>query len=315
VRLARVVCARLRLTAMIDDVLATAPVLRFAPSPNGALHLGHAYSALMNERLAAELGGRLILRIEDLDRTRCKAQFEAGIIDDLAWLGLRFPAPPRRQSKHGDDYAAALARLDERGLAYPCFCSRSEIVRASNGRRDPEGAPLYPGTCRALSSAEARDRLARGDKAAFRLNMRRALDAAPAGLWWTEYGEGAIPSHRPATPEAWGDVVLKGSDLAASYHLAVVVDDALQGVTDVARGRDLLAATAVHRLLQALLGLAAPRYRHHRLVLDESGAKLSKSHQSVSLDELRGTGLSPDEVRAALGFGSGEGGGLSVEFG
>jgi glutamyl-Q tRNA(Asp) synthetase len=315
VRLVRVVFARARLTAMIDDVPATAPVLRFAPSPNGALHLGHAYSALMNERLAAELGGRLILRIEDLDRTRCKAQFEAAIIEDLAWLGLRFPARPRRQSEHGDDYAAALARLDERGLVYPCFCSRSEIIRASNGRRDPEGAPLYPGTCRALSSAQARDRLARGDKAAFRLNMPRALDAAPAGLWWIEYGEGAIPSRRPATPESWGDVVLKGRDLAASYHLAVVVDDALQGVTDVARGRDLLAATAVHRLLQALLRLPAPRYRHHRLVLDESGAKLSKSRQSVSLDELRGTGLGPGEVRAALGFGSGAGGALSVEFG
>jgi glutamyl-Q tRNA(Asp) synthetase len=315
VRLALVVRVRARLTAMIDDVLATAPVLRFAPSPNGALHLGHAYSALMNERIAAELGGRLILRIEDLDRTRCKAQFEAAIIEDLAWLGLRFPAPPRRQREHGDDYAAALARLDERGLVYPCFCSRSEIVRASNGRRDPEGAPLYPGTCRALSSAEARDRLARGDKAAFRLNMPRAFEAAPAGLWWIEYGEGSVASQRPATPEAWGDVVLKGRDLAASYHLAVVVDDALQGVTDVARGRDLLAATAVHRLLQALLRLPAPRYRHHRLVLDESGAKLSKSRQSVSLDELRGTGLSPDEVRAALGFGSGASGGLSVEFG
>jgi glutamyl-Q tRNA(Asp) synthetase len=299
---------------MADEVLATAPVLRFAPSPNGALHLGHAYSALINERLAAELGGRLILRIEDLDRTRCKAQFEAAIIADLAWLGLRFPVPPRRQREHGDDYAAALARLDERGLVYPCFCSRSEIIRASNGRRDPEGAPLYPGTCRALSLAEARDRLARGDKAAFRFNMPRALDAAPAGLWWTEYGEGSTPSQRPATPEPWGDMVLKGRDLAASYHLAVVVDDALQGVTDIARGRDLLAATAVHRLLQALLRLPAPRYRHHRLVLDESGAKLSKSRQSVSLDELRGTGLGPDEVRAALGFGSGGGGGLSVEF-
>jgi glutamyl-Q tRNA(Asp) synthetase len=268
----------------------------------------------MNERLAAELGGQLILRIEDLDRTRCKAQFEAAIVDDLAWLGLRFPEP-RRQSEHGDDYAAALARLDERGLIYPCFCTRSEVARASNGRRDPDGAPLYPGTCRALSSTEACKRLARGDKAAFRLDMRRAIHAAPTRLCWTEYGEGAVPTSRPATPEAWGDVVLRGRDLGASYHLAVVADDALQGVTDVARGRDLLAATAVHRLLQALLGLAEPRYRHHRLVLDRKGAKLSKSRQSVSLAELRETGLSPDEVRAALGFGSGDGGGLSVEFG
>jgi glutamyl-Q tRNA(Asp) synthetase len=304
----------MRLTAMSDQTPATAPVLRFAPSPNGALHLGHAYSALINQRLAAETNGRVLLRIEDLDRTRCKSRFEAAIIDDLAWLGLRFPSPPRRQSEHGDDYAAALARLDERGLVYPCFCSRSEVARASAGRRDPDGAPLYPGTCRLLVQAEARARLARGDKAALRLDMRRALDAWPARLCWTEYGEGPVPSQHPAAPEVWGDIVLSGRDLAASYHLAVVVDDALQGVTDVARGRDLLAATAVHRLLQALLGLAEPRYRHHRLVLDRSGAKLSKSRQSSSLAELRGTGLSPGEVRAALGFGAGAGDGLAVEF-
>ncbi len=299
---------------MIGDVPAPLPVLRFAPSPNGALHLGHAYSALVNERVAAELGGRLLLRIEDLDRTRCKARFEAAIIADLAWLGLCFPAPPRRQSEHGDDYAAALARLDQLGLIYPCFCSRAEIARAPNGQRDPDGAPLYPGTCRALSSAQARDRLARGDKAAFRLDIRRAPEAAPTRLRWTEYGEGAVPSQHPAAPEVWGDIVLRSRDLAASYHLAVVVDDALQGVTDVVRGRDLFAATAIHRLLQALLGLAEPRYRHHRLVLDPNGAKLSKSRQSWSLAELRATGLDPGEVRSALGFGLGPGGGLAVEF-
>lgn len=300
---------------MKDDILATTPILRFAPSPNGALHLGHAYSALFNERIAAEIKGRLLLRIEDLDQTRCKPQFVAGIIEDLVWLGLRFPAPPRRQSEHGDDYAAALARLDERGLIYPCFCSRTEVRRASGDRLDPDGAPFYPGTCRGVSLAEARDRIAQGDKAAFRLNMQRAIDAAPAGLSWTEYGEGAVPSRHPAAPEVWGDVVLRGRDLAASYHLAVVVDDALQGVTDVARGRDLLAATSVHRLLQALLGLAEPRYRHHRLVLDPNGAKLSKSRQSVSLAELRAMGLAPGEVRAALGFASGVGVGLTVALG
>ena len=300
---------------MINDILATAPVLRFAPSPNGALHLGHAYSALINERIAAEINGCLMLRIEDLDRTRCKPQFEAAIIDDLAWLGLRFPAPPRRQSEHDDDYAAALERLDQSGLIYPCFCSRSEVAGASLGQHDPDGAPLYGGNCRKLSSAEAHDRLARGDKAAFRLDMLRALDAAPARLSWTEYGERAVPSLRPATPEVWGDVVLRGRDLAASYHLAVVVDDALQGVTDVVRGRDLLAATAVHRLLQAVLSLPAPCYRHHRLVLDQDGAKLSKSRQSVSLAELRANGLTPGEVRAALGFASGVDVGFAVAFG
>jgi glutamyl-Q tRNA(Asp) synthetase len=298
---------------MAADIPATSPVFRFAPSPNGALHLGHAYSALMNARLAAKTGGLVLLRIENLDRTRCKPRFEAAIVDDLAWLGLRFPKPPRRQSEHGGDYAAALARLDGRGLVYPCFCSRSEIARASAGR-DPDGAPLYPGTCRALSASEARDRLARGDKAALRLDMAHALDAAPGPLTWMEYGEGSASSKRRAAPWLWGDAVLRGRDLAASYHLAVTVDDALQGVTDVVRGRDLLAATAVHRLLQALLGLPEPRYRHHRLVVDASGTKLSKSRQSVSLAELRGTGLSPGEVRAALGFGAGAAGGLAVEF-
>jgi glutamyl-Q tRNA(Asp) synthetase len=299
---------------MADEILATVPVLRFAPSPNGALHLGHAYSALMNERIAAETNGRVLLRIEDLDRTRCKPQFEAAIVDDLVWLGLRFPSP-RRQSEHANDYAAALARLDQRGLVYPCFCSRAEIARASNGRRDPDGAPLYPGTCRALSPAGAHARLARGERAAFRLDMRRAIEAGPARLCWTEFGEGALPAQQPASPEIWGDVVLRGRDLAASYHLAVVVDDALQGVTDVVRGRDLLAATAVHRLLQALLGVASPRYRHHRLVLDKTGEKLSKSRQSWSLAELRATGLAPEGVRAALGFSSGASVGPAVEFG
>jgi glutamyl-Q tRNA(Asp) synthetase len=299
---------------MADEILATAPVFRFAPSPNGALHLGHAYSALMNERIAAETNGRVLLRIEDLDRTRCKPQFEAAIADDLAWLGLRFPAP-RRQSEHGDDYAPALDRLHRQNLVYPCFCSRSEIARASNGQQDPDRAPLYPGTCSALSPAEARDRLTRGDKAVLRLNMRRAVDAEPARLSWTEYGEGADPSERPAAPEVWGDVVLRGRDLAASYHLAVVVDDALQGVTDVVRGRDLLAATAVHRLLQALLVLPEPRYRHHRLLLDRSGAKLSKSRQSWSLAELRATGLAPEDVRASLGFSPGASVELGIEFG
>jgi glutamyl-Q tRNA(Asp) synthetase len=299
---------------MADSTPASGPILRFAPSPNGALHLGHAYSALINERIAAEINGRVLLRIEDLDRTRCKPQFVAAIVEDLAWLGLRFPAP-RRQSVHGGDYAAALARLDQRGLVYPCFCSRAEVARAAAGRHDPDGAPLYPGTCRARAPTDARMRLARGDKAAFRLDMQGAIDATPAHLYWNEYGEGAVPSRRSAAPEVWGDIVLRGRDLAASYHLAVVVDDALQGVTDVVRGSDLMAATAVHRLLQALLGLPEPRYRHHRLVLDQDRAKLSKSRQSISLAELRAAGLAPGDVRAALGFASGVSAGFAVEFG
>ncbi len=297
---------------MLPETLAPSPVARFAPSPNGPLHLGHAYSALCNERFVAQSNGRLLLRIEDLDRMRCKTEYEAAILDDLGWLGLCIDRPPRRQSEHGEDYVAALARLTAQALVYPCFCSRAEVARASAGRRDPDGAPLYAGSCRALPPGDAQERLARGERAAWRLDMRRALDLAPAPLAWLEFREGAIPVERAAEPALWGDVVLRSRDLAASYHLAVTVDDALQDVTDVVRGRDLLAATSVHRLLQELLGLPAPRYRHHRLVLDANGAKLSKSRQSPSLRQLGRRGFKPSEIRAALGFGEGGSGGLAV---
>ncbi len=295
------------------DALPPAPVLRFAPSPNGALHLGHAYSALRNARVAAALGGRLLLRIEDLDRTRCKPQYEAPILHDLAWLGLHFQGEPRRQSEHLDDYSNALARLDARGLVYPCFCSRASVARASVAR-DPDGAPLYSGACRALPRGENARRLARGDKAAFRLDMGRAIQLAPSWIAWQEFGEGSEPVERVAEPAAWGDIVLAGRDRAASYHLAVTVDDALQGVTDVVRGRDLLSATSVHRLLQELLSLPAPRYRHHRLVLDADGGKLSKRHGSPALFALRMKGVSAAQVRAALGFGGDDGGAFCVAF-
>ena len=288
------------------------PVARFAPSPNGALHLGHAYSALCNERFAAASNARLLLRIENLDRARCKAEYEAAIVDDLDWLGLSFEGPACRQSEHRGDYAAALERLSAKELVYPCFCSRAEVARASRGLRDPDGAPLYSGSCRALGAKERRVRLARGDRAAWRLDMGRALEATPMRLSWLEYGEGAVPNEPRGAPALWGDVVLCGRDLAASYHLAVVVDDALQRVTDVVRGGDLLAATSVHRLLQELLALPVPRYRHHRLVLDARGVKLAKSRQSPSLAELRRRGLKPNEIRAALGFAEGPGGGLAV---
>jgi glutamyl-Q tRNA(Asp) synthetase len=297
--------------AIMRPNIAPSPVLRFAPSPNGALHLGHAYSALCNERLAAALGGRLLLRIEDLDRARSKPRYEAAILDDLAWLGVRFETRPRRQSEHGDDYAGALARLEALGLVYPCFCSRAEIARAS-AARDPDGAPLYPGTCRALSCGERADRIARGGRFARRLDMRYAIEQAPVGIVWREFAEGSTPVEHAADPAAWGDVVLAGRDLAASYHLAVTVDDALQGVTDVVRGRDLLSATSVHRLLQELLGLPSPRYRHHRLVRDAGGAKLSKSRASSPLGALREKGASAAQIRAALGFGGDDCGKLSV---
>ncbi len=297
---------------MLSEAPGPLPILRFAPSPNGALHLGHAYSALCNQRFAVESNGRLLLRIEDLDRTRCKAEYEAAILDDLDWLGLRIDEPIRRQSEHGDDYRAALARLSELELVYRCFCSRAEVARTSNGRRDPDGAPLYCGRCRGLPPEESDERLARGERAAWRLDMGRALESAPARLTWPEFGEEAIPAERAAEPARWGDVVLRGRDLAASYHLAVAVDDALQGVTDVVRGRDLLDATSVHRLLQELLGLPAPRYRHHRLVVDEKGAKLSKSRKAPSLGALREKGVEPSEIRAALGFDGGGSGALTV---
>jgi glutamyl-Q tRNA(Asp) synthetase len=296
---------------MRSNVLFGSPVLRFAPSPNGFLHLGHAYSALCNERLAAETNGRVLLRIEDLDRTRCKPEYETAILDDLAWIDLRFEAPARRQSEHAGDYAAALAKLEAGGLAYPCFCSRAEVARNAEAR-DPDGAPLYSGACRALPPSEVQARIARGARASWRLDMRRASESGTPRLVWIEYGEGSTPVERAAAPALWGDVVLRGRDLAASYHLAVTVDDALQRVTDVVRGRDLLAATSVHRLLQELLGLPAPRYRHHRLVLDRAGAKLSKRRRSSSLAELRANGVSPSAIRGALGFGNGDRTGLKI---
>lgn len=278
------------------------PTFRFAPTPNGALHLGHAYSALLNARLAAQTGGRLLLRIEDLDRGRCKREYEAAIEDDLTWLGLVFDGPPRRQSEHGEDYARALDALGARGLVYPCFCSRAQVAATAGGARDPDGAPLYSGACRALGAREVAARLAAGERAALRLDAARALAATPADLSWREWGEGAREALHPADPAAWGDFVLRGKDNAASYHLAVVVDDFSQGVSDVVRGRDLLNATSAHRLLQSLLGLAPPRYRHHRLVLDAKGAKMSKSASSPPLRALREAGYSAFEVRAALGF-------------
>jgi glutamyl-Q tRNA(Asp) synthetase len=271
------------------------PVFRFAPSPNGRLHLGHAYSALLNAQMAARTDGRFLLRIEDTDVTRCRPEFEAAIVDDLAWLGLVFPQTPRRQSEHIDDYARALASMEARGLVYPCFCTRSQIERMSGGLRDPDGAPLHRGACRAVPAAEGR--------AALRLDMARAASLLRKSLTWREYGEGAQETLVEADPAAWGDVILRGKETPANYHMAVVVDDSVQGVSDVVRGRDLYHATSIHRLLQELLGLEAPLYRHHRLVRDASGAKMSKGAQSKPLSALRERGVAAETVRDALGFG------------
>lgn len=281
------------------------PVFRFAPSPNGYLHLGHALSALENLDRARAAGGRLLLRIEDIDTARCRPEFEAAIYEDLAWLGLAWEEPVRRQSEHLDDYRRVLDRLTRAGLVYPSFESRGEILRLIAEReaqapwpRDPDGMPLYPGSAKNLPAAERAHRMAR-DPYALRLDSNAA--AAGAGpLTWRETG--ACDGKVRATPEAWGDVVLARKDTPTSYHLSVVVDDALQGVTHVVRGQDLFAATSVHRLLQAVIGLPAPIYHHHRLVLDRAGRKLAKSTGATALRTLRGRGATPADIRRMVGL-------------
>jgi len=286
------------------------PVFRFAPSPNGYLHLGHALSALLNADMARAAGGRLLLRIEDIDATRCRPEYEAAIDEDLAWLGIAWEEPVRRQSEHYDDYGAALAKLDAMDLIYPSFESRAEIAALVAAReakspwpRDPEGAPLYPGNAKSLSRDERARRVNSGEAYALRLDMAAATDRAGA-LAWNETGQG--PSGEigsiAANPAAWGDVILARKDTPGSYHLAVVVDDAVQGVTDVVRGQDLFHATSVHRLLQTLLGLPAPRYHHHRLILGADGRKLSKSTRSTALRELRVQGLNATDIRRLVGL-------------
>lgn len=282
------------------------PVLRFAPSPNGLLHLGHAYSALLNFQLAKELGGRFLLRIEDIDRTRCKPEFEIAIKEDLIWLGLEWEEPARRQSEHFAVYAARLAELAARGLVYPCFCTRGEIARAVGTRadwpRDPDGAPLYCGACKSLSGEVRSAHSAAGKAAAWRLDVATALEHAGGQLTWRERDGGGRPRDVEAQPALWGDTIVRRRDIPTSYHLAVVVDDAEQGVTEVVRGSDLFEATSLQRLLQTLLGLPAPSYRHHRLILDENGQKLSKSLRATSIRSMRNAGVTAQAIRRQLGF-------------
>ena len=274
-----------------------ATVTRFAPSPTGLLHLGHAHAALA----AWRAGDRCLLRIEDIDTTRCRPEFTAAILADLGWLGLTWDAPPRRQSAHFAEYRATLDRLSGRGLLYPCFCTRGEIARevAAAGRapQGPDG-PLYPGTCRRLTAAGRAARIARGDAFAMRLDMAAALAAAPGDLSFHEAGEGRLR----CDPGQFGDVVLARKDVPASYHLCVTHDDALQGVTLVTRGEDLKPATHLHRLLQTLLGWPEPGYAHHRLLADAAGRRLAKRDGAPSLRSLRDAGMTPAEVRALAGF-------------
>lgn len=286
------------------------PVFRFAPSPNGLLHLGHACSALLNADLAAQSGGRLLLRMEDIDATRCRPEFEKAIHEDLGWLGVGFEQPVRRQSEHLDTYRDALERLRSQGLIYPSFESRAETARLVAEReadspwpRDPDGAPLYPGTAKVLPPATRDELLSSGIPYALRLDMAAAI-ARVGPIDWIELGAGpdGETGRVVAQPEAWGDVILARKEVPTSYHLSVVVDDAWQGVTDVVRGRDLFWATSVHRLLQQLLGLPAPAYRHHRLIVDENGRKLSKSTAATGVRELRAAGLTPCDVRRRVGL-------------
>jgi glutamyl-Q tRNA(Asp) synthetase len=287
------------------------PVFRFAPSPNGYLHLGHALSALLNFDMAQASGGRLLLRIEDIDRTRCGPEYEAAIYEDLAWLGIEWDEPVRRQSEHFDEYRKALHTLEDKRLTFPSFETRTELARKVGEResharwpRDPDGVPLYPGTARVMAEAEREARIAQGEPYAIRLDMISAMEWA-GDLRWSESGAGpgGETGDIVTDPEAWGDVILGRKDTPTSYHLSVAIDDALQGVTHVVRGQDLFWSTSVHRLLQELLGLPAPAYHHHRLVLDAEGRKLSKSTQATGLRELRAQGMTPDDIRRLVGLG------------
>ena len=276
-------------------------VTRFAPSPTGRLHKGHAFSALAAHGLARRSGGRFLVRIEDIDPIRCTRENAEHILEDLAWLGLEWEEPVRFQSEHLDDYAAAAARLQERGLLYPCFCTRRDIQREIEGAgQAPHGSegPLYPGLCRRLSDGERAARLAAGEPHALRLDLEKALFSTGSGLVWHD----TLHGPQRARPERLGDAVLVRKDIGTSYHLAVVVDDALQRVTDIVRGEDLFEATHLHRVLQALLDLPSPTYHHHPLLTDAAGTRLAKRDRAAPLRSLRESGMVANELRRELGF-------------
>jgi glutamyl-Q tRNA(Asp) synthetase len=288
---------------------ATNPIItRFAPSPSGHLHLGHAYSALFAEQAALEAGGKFLLRIEDIDLTRCRPEFEMAILEDLAWLGLIWEAPVRRQSDHLSEYGAALAKLDDLGLIYPCFCTRKEIraeIKEVNGAphdaTEGKRGPIYPGTCKKLYSEDRELRILEGHPYALRLNMKRAILLAGkkiGNLDWMDLDNGK----QRATPEIFGDVMLARREDPTSYHLSVVVDDAAQGVNLITRGDDLREVTHVHCLLQGLLGFNVPDYRFHQLLTDEKGKRFAKRDKSLTLKILRGEGKTPENIKAMAGW-------------
>jgi glutamyl-Q tRNA(Asp) synthetase len=280
------------------------PVYRFAPSPNGELHLGHALSALIGYERARASQGRFLLRIEDIDKGRARPRFAAGILADLAWLGIAWEEPVVFQSQRLSAYRAASQRLVRMGLVYPCFATRTEIEAAAGSGRDPDGAPLYPGLYKGRDPAESARRRAAGEPCAWRIDMEAAIGVASARtpLRFTELAEDGRPQTIEARPERWGDAVIVRKDAPASYHLAVVIDDAWQGVSHVTRGRDLYAATDLHRLLQALLDLPTPLYHHHRLITDATGRKLAKSARDTSLRSLREAGVTPAGIRRRIGL-------------
>lgn len=288
------------------------PILRFAPSPNGRLHLGHARSALLNREISDRLAGRLLLRIEDIDTARCTPEFEAGILRDLEWLGLHWETPVRRQSEHLAEYSKLLDRLTADDLVYPAFMSRGEVrawiaereARGERWPRDPDGVPHYPSADKALGARERRRRMAEGEPFAWRLDTERALEGQARDLAWTEFEDATLSATRQeaARPERWGDVMLARKDIPTSYHLSVVADDAVQGISHVVRGMDLFSATGIHRLLQELLGLPQPAYFHHPLILGPDGRKLSKSFHDTGIEALREAGSTPADIGMMVGL-------------
>ena len=289
------------------------PALRFAPSPTGELHLGHALSALTTWEWASRLDGRFLLRIEDIDTGRARDHLIEQISEDLAWLGLQWETPVLRQSEHFTDYRAAARKLEDMGLLYACFATRSDIraeVERLNTQgiavpRDPDGAPVYPGLHKELPAGEIAARIDKGEPHALRLDMAAAIERAreitgQARISYVAFDDDGRERRVVADPARWGDAVIVRKDVPASYHLAVVVDDHRQGITHVTRGKDLEAATDLHRLLQELFGFEAPRYHHHRLLLDKGGAKLAKRSGSESLRSLREKGLTPEDIRRMI---------------
>ncbi len=275
-------------------------ITRFAPSPTGLLHAGHAYSALFSQQAALQKNGRFLLRIEDIDFTRCRTEYEKAIYEDLSWLGIEWETPVRRQSDHLDEYTAATEKLRQGGLVYPCFCTRKDIlaeIDQAGAAPHSTGDLLYPGICRDLSTDEQQSRMAKGEEFALRLNLGKSLEATTGeNLVWHDRQKGP----QTARPELLGDAVLARKDIRTSYHLAVVLDDAVQKISLVTRGEDLFEATHLHRLLQSLLGLPVPEYDHHTLINDETGTRMAKRKKSPALRDLRKEGQSAEDFKNSL---------------